>query len=74
MLTNIWSDCMDLLADKSLFLQDAHVRNVPLLPKYLLRQAWTNSKDPDRKPQIASYDQCLLCLPLIRQFVRNTNK
>ena len=41
-------------------------------PKYCDRQAWTNSVDPDQTP--AASDQDLLCLSLIQQYFKHTNR
>ena len=36
-----------------------------IYPKYLDRQAWANSVDPDQMPQNVPSDQVLHCLPFI---------
>ena len=36
--------------------------------KYLDKQAWTNTVDPDQTPQNAASDQGLYYLPVIQQF------
>ena len=38
-------------------------------PKFWERQAWANSKDPDKMPHSAASDQDLHCSPLIKQFL-----
>ena len=39
--------------------------NNRIYPKYLVRQAWANSEDPDQMPQNAVSDQDFHCLSLI---------
>ena len=41
-----------------------------IYPKYLDKQAWTNSVDPDQRLQNAASDQGLHCLPFIKEYFR----